>query len=459
MKKLVLILCSIAIISCKEEKKDYTILSGKIENIKVKTATLVGGDFKQEISISKDGTFSDTLKLTEARFYNLGFGRDIVKMFIGNGQTIKINANAEKMNTSLHFEGNNANENNYLNAKVIYDTNTREGAEKIYSLDETAFKSKIDDIKNVNLENLNTLENADETFLKFEKENLNYEVFTVYDNYENMHKYFTKKEDFKISEDFLPEGLKNIEFDNPELYKMSEAYKQMGINKSLDKVFANLESATNIKPKDLTMISDIKIQELKNDVISFAGKMLLSPANENMSDLYTFFSENVTNPTVKATLTETFEKGKKLLKGMPSPEFVNYENNAGGETSLKDLRGKYVYVDVWATWCGPCIGEIPSLKKVEKQFHGKNIEFVSASIDTKNAYDKWKSMIKEKELGGTQLLADNAWQSKFVQDYAIDGIPRFILIDPDGNIVSADAPRPSNPELVSMLDSELNKTK
>ena len=90
MKKLILILCSIAIISCKEEKKDYTILSGKIENIKVKTATLVGGDFKQEISISKDGTFSDTLKLTEARFYNLGFGRDIVKMFIGNGQTIKI---------------------------------------------------------------------------------------------------------------------------------------------------------------------------------------------------------------------------------------------------------------------------------------------------------------------------------------------------------------------------------
>lgn len=146
-------------------------------------------------------------------------------------------------------------------------------------------------------------------------------------------------------------------------------------------------------------------------------------------------------------------------KGSPSPIFENYENYAGGDLSLSDLKGKYVYFDIWATWCGPCIREIPSLKKVEKQFEGKNIEFVSISVDEGRGYkgDKsaayagWKKMVAEKELGGIQLMADNGFKSDFIQKYKINGIPRFILVDPEGNIVSGDAPRPSNPALVKML--------
>jgi len=144
-----------------------------------------------------------------------------------------------------------------------------------------------------------------------------------------------------------------------------------------------------------------------------------------------------------------------LAKGKPSPKFVGYENNSGGKTSLDDLKGKYVYVDVWATWCGPCKAEIPYLKKVEELYHDKNIEFVSVSVDKIEDHDKWKEMIIDKELGGIQLLADNNFDSNFVQDYAIRGIPRFILIDPQGNIVSPDAPRPSSEDL-KMLFNGLN---
>ena len=111
-----------------------------------------------------------------------------------------------------------------------------------------------------------------------------------------------------------------------------------------------------------------------------------------------------------------------------------------------------MYVDVWATWCGPCKAEIPFLKKVEKQYHGKNILFLSLSIDKAKDHDKWKAMIKDKELGGIQLFADNDWNSKFVTDYLIKGIPRFILIDPTGNIVTANAPRPSNKKLIELFD-------
>jgi thiol-disulfide isomerase/thioredoxin len=143
------------------------------------------------------------------------------------------------------------------------------------------------------------------------------------------------------------------------------------------------------------------------------------------------------------------------LNGSASPSF-DYENHKGGKTKLEDFKGRYVYVDVWATWCGPCRAEIPSLKKVEEKYHGKNIEFVSISIDVAKDHEKWKSFVDEKQLGGVQLFADKDWNSDFIKAYGVTGIPRFILIDPSGKIVKADAPRPSSPDLQKTLDTLLN---
>lgn len=147
------------------------------------------------------------------------------------------------------------------------------------------------------------------------------------------------------------------------------------------------------------------------------------------------------------------EAAQKMV-GSASPLF-EYENHKGGKTKLADLKGKYVYIDTWATWCGPCRAEIPFLKKVEEKYHGKNIEFVSISIDTKKDYEKWKKFVDEKQLGGVQLIADNDWNSQFVKDFGINSIPRFILIGPDGKVVSADAERPSSPALQQQLDKLL----
>ena len=157
---------------------------------------------------------------------------------------------------------------------------------------------------------------------------------------------------------------------------------------------------------------------------------------------------------------------KELPAGTPSPTFENYENYKGGTTSLSDLKGKYVYVDVWATWCGPCKREIPFLKELEETYHDKNIAFVSISVDNGRGYkaeteeealklskEGWKKMIADKDMGGIQLFSDNAWKSDFVTGYKINGIPRFIVIDPEGNIVNADAPRPSSQAIKKLFDS------
>ncbi|MFT4851521.1 MAG: thiol-disulfide isomerase/thioredoxin [Sediminicola sp.] len=155
------------------------------------------------------------------------------------------------------------------------------------------------------------------------------------------------------------------------------------------------------------------------------------------------------------------EMKKALPKGSPSPTFEGFENYKGGETSINDLKGKYAYIDIWATWCGPCKAEIPSLKELEKDYHGKNIQFVSMSIDDDRSHQgswdlakqNWKAMVADKELGGIQIFAPNGWKTEFIEDYKIKGIPRFILIDPNGNIVDASAPRPSDPALRVMFDA------
>lgn len=141
-----------------------------------------------------------------------------------------------------------------------------------------------------------------------------------------------------------------------------------------------------------------------------------------------------------------------LASGKPSPKFVDYENNNGKKTSLNDLKGKYVYITLWVTRMYLSLKpEIPYLKLLAKEYQGKNIAFVSISINSQNDYNSWKQAIVDEKLGGIQLFAKE--DLSFIDAYKVKGTPRFILIDPKGNIVSADAPKPSSNALKELLDS------
>ena len=155
----------------------------------------------------------------------------------------------------------------------------------------------------------------------------------------------------------------------------------------------------------------------------------------------------------RAGMTAFYKESKvKLqLNNTMAPAF-DYLNFKGGNSKLSDFKGKYVYIDVWATWCGPCRAEIPFLKKVEEKYHDKNIAFVSISVDVDKDLEKWKKFVEEKQLGGIQLFADKNWNSDFIKSFSINSIPRFLLIDPTGKVVSADAARPSSPKLQEELD-------
>ncbi len=146
----------------------------------------------------------------------------------------------------------------------------------------------------------------------------------------------------------------------------------------------------------------------------------------------------------------------RIAVGQPSPEFTKYLSANGGAKSLKDYRGKYVYIDLWATWCKPCIAQFPALKNLHNEYKKKNIVFVSIATDddkTARSWDRakqlWRKALKDYKLTGEQLFAvDN----QFTTGYLVGTIPRFILLDPQGKIISSDAPRPTDPQLTDLFD-------
>jgi thiol-disulfide isomerase/thioredoxin len=184
---------------------------------------------------------------------------------------------------------------------------------------------------------------------------------------------------------------------------------------------------------------------------------------KNVDSLHIANADNGLNRTiesVKSLYASKLALQNALPKGHPSPVFENYENYDGGTTSLSDFKGKYVYLVFWTSWNTVSKKDFPVLEQLKSQYKGKNIAFVSISLDdargsvsNENALELWKKTVDDEKLGGIQLFADNGWKSDFVVDYQIKGIPRFILIDPEGNIISPDAPSPSNPKLNELLDS------
>ena len=159
-------------------------------------------------------------------------------------------------------------------------------------------------------------------------------------------------------------------------------------------------------------------------------------------------------PSLKARAEAVGTKLYDTRAGGIAADFT-YPDVNGKMVSLSDFKGKVVLVDVWATWCGPCRGEIPHLKKLEEEMHGKDVVFLGVSVDEVKDKQKWLDFIEKEGLKGVQVLA-GGW-SKITKDYKINGIPRFMVFDRKGNIVSVDAPRPSNPALKKMLENELNK--
>lgn len=145
-----------------------------------------------------------------------------------------------------------------------------------------------------------------------------------------------------------------------------------------------------------------------------------------------------------------YNKVIRSANGQPVPDIM-LERPDGSKVSIQSLRGKYTYIDVWATWCGPCCKEIPFVEAlVEKMKDNANLQFVSFSVDSDRA--AWEAKLQKDKPGWPQYILDADANKVLSEALGITGIPRFFVIGPDGIIVNEDAKRPSDPELVEYLE-------
>ena len=179
---------------------------------------------------------------------------------------------------------------------------------------------------------------------------------------------------------------------------------------------------------------------------------MLRRGAEQITPMMDVFTRRVTSCEISEKIKKEYEKWRQVLKGTTIPEFT-FLDIQGNEVSLQEFFGKYVYIDCWATWCGPCQAQIPHLKKLEHRYAGKDIVFVSISSDSNR--EKWKRTIQDKELKGIQLIEKCPTRSEFSEHFNITGIPRFIILDKEGRIYDANAPRPSEPLITNLLDELL----
>ena len=438
--------------------KEYVVFSGKIENAANRELILYDVyNNKKTIAVDDAGEFKDTVSITAIGHHRFYDNKDRLTLYFEKGKDLSLSYDAKNFDGTVRFSGAGAATNNYILRKNKIKAQHEQkpladSAANVFALSETDFKAHYAEMKKLMLAELSNTKGLSDQYKRLETRNINYEYLYFLSQYEAVQVNHLKNLDFKASKEMTDE-LKGFIANDQADFLFSDMYR--AIVQSVYYEEAGKKSKAEGSHRDvnyLKLISTIGNTYIRNTLLyRFAASYF--NYTQDREGFYQAFMQGSSNEADKAKITKMREAINSIVVNGPSPKFVDYENYAGGTSSLDDFKGKYVFIDVWATWCGPCIYEMPFLDKLEDGYKGKNIAFVTLSIDTKANRGKWRDFVKEKSLDGVQLLADDAFNSAFIKAYNITGIPRFLIIDPKGNIVSTDAPRPSDPKLKELLDS------
>ena len=199
---------------------------------------------------------------------------------------------------------------------------------------------------------------------------------------------------------------------------------------------------------------------LKNDTVeSVAYYLNFLQNNMELAELEQVFnalSPKVQNSSFAEDVREEIAARIRVQPGMPAPDFT-LETPDGTKLSLSDLRGKYVILDFWASWCRPCRASFPEMKKLYAEYHKKGVEILGITNDSRK--DNWLKALEEDQLPWLQVIDEFPIRNrpaKIATLYAIPYLPTLMLIDPDGKIVGK---AKDKHELKAWLDERLAKKK
>lgn len=143
------------------------------------------------------------------------------------------------------------------------------------------------------------------------------------------------------------------------------------------------------------------------------------------------------------------ENNGKVKQGTPAPNF-EIPDVAGNIVKLSDFKGKYVFIDFWASWCSPCIVQVPHMKEINEKYKSKNFVFIGVSLDSKK--QGWEKAIEKHGLNWLNVSNLKGWAEPVAVLYGVGAIPANVLIDPNGNVVANDL---GSEALIKKLDELL----
>lgn len=433
--------------------QQYTEIRGTVKNDRLKEVQLyqtVDGNISLYATtrVASDGSYGFSFSPEAPGFYTVGDKNMNFIVYVKGGEQIHL----DLLDNKAALKGKNTRENEALYRWQDYSDNIRLKSVYFYRTQSTyedffpefeTFLAGLPDFRK-------KLKSGNKVFDETLQKMIDYEV----DYYAIifLHTPRTKHPQQSDWPAYYQTILSDAKYVNDEVLQFPRGVRMM----SSYAAFAHQLSGQPFVSQDKYI--EICFKALKNDRLK--GELALESAFERYKsyDQYLkgmdLYGRYLVTPSLKARAEAVGTKLYETRAGGMAADFT-YPDVNGKEVSLSDFKGKVVLVDVWATWCGPCRGEIPHLKKLEQEMHGTDVVFIGVSVDEAKDKQKWLDFVKKEELAGVQLLA-SGW-SKITKDYKINGIPRFMVFDRQGNIVSVDAPRPSNPELKAMLEAELKK--
>ncbi|MCW3466288.1 TlpA disulfide reductase family protein [Chitinophaga nivalis] len=223
------------------------------------------------------------------------------------------------------------------------------------------------------------------------------------------------------------------------LTKLNSDYMSAGDAEKNDKTF--MAGLTEQYEKIMAARKTTQQQFVKDHPKSFFSlEVLRDLAGNNMDvaavePLYNLLAADLRNSDAGKALGKTIEQERKLSIGALAPDFTQNDVN-DKPVKLSDFKGKYVLLDFWASWCGPCRRENPNVVKAYNQYKDKNFTVLGVSLDQPGKKAKWIDAIAADGLTWTQVSDLKFWENEAAQSYNVKSIPQNYLIDPAGKIVA-----------------------
>jgi len=238
------------------------------------------------------------------------------------------------------------------------------------------------------------------------------------------------------------------------LYNQYDSLEKAGDKEGANKTEAAIEQLNN-EMNEAVYASFLKTHS-NSDVALFALKQYagweIDPVK--VEPLYNTLPASLKAWPSAKSLKERIDIAKKTSIGSYAMDFTQ-NDTLGKPVSLSSFRGKYVLVDFWASWCGPCRRENPNVVKVFNKFRDKNFTVLSVSLDRPDARDKWLAAIHKDGLTWTHVSDLKYWDNAVAKQYGIRAIPQNLLIDPQGKIIAKNL---RGEDLDAKLTEILNKS-